>query len=75
MGREVELKKLLYRAVVELSYIQETACEYTKRYDLIATTEGADIIEQGMRLLGVKDLSVEAHMWEPEVENANELSR
>jgi hypothetical protein len=58
---ELKLKRILYRAVVELSYIQEIACEFVpkKHHDLIASAEGAEIVSEGMKLLGVAELSAE----------------
>jgi hypothetical protein len=53
------LRNLFYRAVKELAYVQAISCEYVSRkhQDLVASSEGAEIIDQGMKLLGVKDLS------------------
>lgn len=55
------MEKMLYRAIVELAYIQAIACEHvSKKYqNLIASAEGAEIVEKGMKLLGVADLSAE----------------
>ena len=50
------LRALLYEAVVELEYIQ---CVENCHSGLCATPKGADIVNRGMELLGVKDLSTE----------------
>jgi len=53
--REVEsLRKLLYRAVKELGYVQEM-----EDHSLCASAEGKEVVEEGMKLLGVPDLSYE----------------
>ena len=50
----VVLRKLLYRAVMELGYVQEM-----EDHSMCASEEGAAVIEEGMKFLGVKDLSEE----------------
>lgn len=51
------LREMLFRALVELSYVQNVEnCEG----GLCASAEGKSIIEEGMKLLGVKDLSEDA---------------
>lgn len=51
------LRELLFRSLVELSYVQ--AVENCNS-GLCATPTGEEIIEQGIKLLGVKDLSEDA---------------
>lgn len=48
------LRKLLYRAILELGYVQEM-----EDHSLCASAEGKDVIEKGIKLLGVADLSYE----------------
>ena len=56
--RELEsLRKLLYRAVMELNYIHEF--DGTELRSLITSAEGKAIVDDGMKLLGVADLSHE----------------
>ena len=51
-----ESEKLLYKAIVELSFVQENPdCGSL----LCASSVGREIIEDGMKLLGVKNLSHE----------------
>ena len=51
------LREMLFRALVELSYVQSVEnCES----GLCASAEGAEIVEEGIKLLGVKDLSEDA---------------
>jgi hypothetical protein len=53
--RELEsLRKLLYRAIVELGYVQEM-----EDHSMCASAEGQAVVEDGMKLLGVADLSEE----------------
>lgn len=53
--RELEsLRKMLYRAVKELGYVQEM-----EDHSLCASAEGKAIVDDGMKLLGVPDLSFE----------------
>jgi hypothetical protein len=54
---ELKLRSLLYEAIVELSYIQDYEDGWPR--EMIATARGNEIVEQGMKLLGVKDLSAE----------------
>lgn len=57
-----DLEKWLYRAVRELSYIHEITFECVpdkSRRSLIQSAEGVEIVEEGMKLLRVKDLSEE----------------
>lgn len=51
------LRKMLYRAVMELAYIHEF--DGTELRNLITSAEGKEIVESGMKLLGVADLSHE----------------
>ena len=51
------LRKLLYRAVMELACIHEF--DGTELQNLITSAEGKAIVEEGMKLLGVPDLSYE----------------
>ena len=51
-----KLRYLLYEAIVELAYVQEM-----EDHSLCASAKGKHIIEQGMELLEVKDLSL-AHL-------------
>lgn len=48
------LRKMLYRAVKEIDYIH---CYEGGPIELIKSSEGKDIIESGMKLLGCADLS------------------
>lgn len=57
MNRTSELESLLYEAIVELGYIQ--AYEDGWPREMIASAKGEEIVERGMKLLGVKDLSAE----------------
>ena len=51
-----EAEKLLYECIVELEYVQSVEnCSS----GLCASSAGKDLIERGMKLLGVKDLSAE----------------
>lgn len=52
-----QLRKLLYRAVIELEYIHEF--DGTDLRNLITSAEGKNIVSEGMKLLGVADLSEE----------------
>lgn len=52
------LRKLLYRAVMELEYIH-TFDGISDMRNLITSAEGKAIVEDGMKLLGVADLSEE----------------
>lgn len=59
-GQVAELRRLreaLYACIVELEYVQSVE---NCNSGLCASAKGKDLIEQGMRLLGVKDLSAEA---------------
>ena len=56
--RQQQLEDLLYQCVLELSYVQEPGCGCKRRH-LCASSLGADLVERGMRLLEVKDLSAE----------------
>jgi hypothetical protein len=47
-----ELEQLLYQAIVELAYVQESP-----DHSLCASAKGKEIIERGTKLLGVEDLS------------------
>ena len=51
-----EAERLLYEAIVELAYVQEAGAGLS----LCASSIGADIINRGMMLLGVSDLSAES---------------
>ena len=53
----VKLRSLLYDAIVELGYIQDYEDGWPP--EMIATAQGKWIVERGMELLGVKDLSAE----------------
>ena len=57
--RVEELETALYDATVELCYVQEPGCGCKERH-LCASYRGKDLIEKGMELLGVKDLSAES---------------
>ena len=62
MGIELDLRNtrlLLHRAIQELSMIHEIYREAAnhKRWDLIESREGKEIVKQGMDLLGLDDLS------------------
>ena len=48
------LETLLYDAIVELSYIQES-----ETHEMCASAKGKHIIDLGMATLGVDDLSAE----------------
>lgn len=52
------LRKLLYRAVMELAYVHEFD-GLDGFQNLITSSEGKAIVEEGMKLLGVADLSEE----------------
>lgn len=54
-----EIKSCLYDAIVELEYVQSVE---NCRSGLCASAAGKEIIERGMKLLGVEDLSAET--WE-----------
>ena len=49
-----KLRYLLYEAIVELEYVQ---C--AEDHSLCASSKGKQIIDQGMKLLEVHDLSME----------------
>lgn len=51
-----DLRSLLYEAILELGYVQSVENCHS---GLCATSLGNDIIERGMKLLRVKDLSAE----------------
>lgn len=51
-----QLRHLLYEAIVELEYVQ---CVENCSSGLCASSKGKEIINQGMKLLGVEDLSAE----------------
>jgi len=51
------VEELLYAAIVELEYVQ---CVENCSSGLCASSNGRKIIEEGMALLGVKDLSAES---------------
>jgi len=52
-----EAEKLLYECIVELMYVQSSFEACGSR--LCATSQGKELIERGMKLLGVEDLSAE----------------
>ncbi len=52
-----KLRYLLYEAIVELAYIQDYEDGWPR--EMIASAKGKEIVEKGMELLGVKDLSKE----------------
>jgi hypothetical protein len=52
-----ELRKLLFEAIRELSYIR--CVELPGDHSQCATSLGEDIIKRGIKLLGVSDLSDE----------------
>jgi hypothetical protein len=52
-----EVKSLLYDAILELSYVQEFEDGWPR--EMIASAKGKQIVERGMKLLGIKDLSAE----------------
>jgi hypothetical protein len=49
-----QVEYLLHRAIRELSYIQSVENCHS---GLCATSEGEEIIEEGMKALGLKDLA------------------
>lgn len=49
-----KLRYLLYEAIVELSYVQEA-----EDHSQCASAKGKYIVDEGMKLLEVKDLSKE----------------
>lgn len=49
-----EIESLLYDCIVELSYVQEA-----EHHSMCASANGKELIEHGMKLLGVRDLSAE----------------
>ena len=51
-----EIRKLLYECIRELDYVQSVE---NCGSGLCASAKGKDLIEQGMKLLGVTDLSAE----------------
>lgn len=51
-----KLRYLLYAAIVELSYVQEA-----EDHSQCASAKGQEIINRGMKLLGVDDLSQEEY--------------
>lgn len=53
----IALRRMLYRAVIELEYIHEF--DGTELRHLITSAEGKSIVTEGMKLLGVADLSEE----------------
>lgn len=55
------LRYLLYEAIVELAYVQEVENCHS---GLCATPKGKEIVNQGMKLLNVADLSREHLCWE-----------
>jgi hypothetical protein len=63
---DLKLKTLLVRALVELGYVESSTSEAVGRgildssnRSMFASAEGREIIEKGMKLLGLKDLSEE----------------
>lgn len=54
--RTVRAKALLYECLVELEYVQSVE---NCTSGLCASAKGRDLIERGMKLLNVKDLSAE----------------
>jgi hypothetical protein len=63
---DLKLKTLLVRALVELGYVESSTSEAVGRgildssnRSMFASDEGREIIEKGMKLLGLKDLSEE----------------
>jgi hypothetical protein len=56
MNETEKLKSLLYDAILELGYIQEVENCHS---GLCATSNGKDIVDRGIALLGVEDLSGE----------------
>jgi hypothetical protein len=50
-----DLRKLLYECVVELSYVQEAEV-----HSQCASAKGKYLVDFGMKVLGVKDLSAES---------------
>lgn len=68
MGSSVSermFKALLYRAIRELNYIHEVEGVPAGVSDLVTTAEGKQVVAQGMRALGVDDLSRES-LYEPQ---------
>ena len=51
-----EIRELLYRCVKELDYVQSVENCHS---GLCASAEGKELIEIGMKALGVKDLAAE----------------
>jgi len=54
--RKDKAEALLYKAIKELDYVQSVE---NCTSGLCASAEGKELIERGMKLLGVKDLSAE----------------
>jgi hypothetical protein len=61
-----QLTAMLVRALVELSYVESAAVEAMARgldvneaFHQICSAEGREIVNSGMELLGLKDLSEE----------------
>lgn len=52
MSERSGIECLLYEAIRELAYVQESP-----DHSLCASAKGAEIIERGMKLLGVPDLA------------------
>ena len=63
-NKEKQLADLLYQCVVELSYVQ---CVENCGSGLCATAKGNELVNRGMALLGVKDLSAETLDEAPKV--------
>ena len=57
--RAAELEQALYLCLQELSYVQEPGCGCKERH-LCASGRGRDLIDEGMKLLGVADLGSES---------------
>jgi hypothetical protein len=53
---QAELRYLLHRAIIELSYVQSVE---NCNSGLCATAEGEWIVDEGMKLLGLNDLAEE----------------
>lgn len=59
MSDEEKIRILLHRAILELNAIHTMATEVVpdEYRTLIHSSHGEDVVESGMRLLGLKDLS------------------
>lgn len=56
----LQLQELLYQCIRELDYVQ---CCAGADSNLSATSKGKELIQAGMELLNLKDLSAETLVW------------